>query len=223
MKKDLLPIVILIMSLLYIFVIPENPKVLNVLFKLIPMMLMIAYAFLQLPQVKLISHKLIITGLIFCMLGDCLIAFSFVFGLAAFLIGHLFYMAGFFRLWNYSFGRLFSIVPIWIYSLLIGISVVTAVIQGENPTLMIPVIFYIIVISFMCWSAFMVGNRFAIIGSVLFVISDSILSWNMFVSDVAYSGIFIMVTYYSAQFLIAKSLSSLATNNAKKSNNVVLN
>ncbi|MNH46089.1 YhhN-like protein [compost metagenome] len=47
------------------------------------------------------------------------------------------------------------------------------------------------------------------IGAILFTISDSVLSWNMFVSDITHSGIYIMTTYYSAQFCIAYSLKTL--------------
>lgn len=50
----------------------------------------------------------------------------------------------------------------------------------------------------------MTGNAAAIIGGVLFVISDSILSWNKF--NVAFSGPLIMLTYYAAQFCIANSI-----------------
>ncbi|MNL83390.1 YhhN-like protein [compost metagenome] len=65
---------------------------------------------------------------------------------------------------------------------------------------------YVTVISLMAWSAIMSGNKLAIAGSLLSVVSDSVLSWNMFVSDVTYAGPIIMLTYYSAQYLIARSL-----------------
>ncbi|MDQ6597861.1 lysoplasmalogenase family protein [Bacillus salipaludis] len=58
----------------------------------------------------------------------------------------------------------------------------------------------------MCWTGFLSQNIWAIIGSILFVLSDSILSWNLFVSEIPYSDILIMTTYYTAQFLIAHSL-----------------
>ncbi|WP_307266083.1 lysoplasmalogenase family protein [Peribacillus sp. V2I11] len=38
------------------------------------------------------------------------------------------------------------------------------------------------------------------------MISDSILSWNKFIDDVAFSGPLIMLTYYAAQFCIANSI-----------------
>ncbi|WP_286232219.1 lysoplasmalogenase [Neobacillus mesonae] len=76
-----------------------------------------------------------------------------------------------------------------------------------NDTLVVPVIAYILTIAQMAISALLTGNIFAAAGSILFVISDSILSWNMFISSIAFSDVFIMTTYYFAQFLIASSLS----------------
>jgi alkenylglycerophosphocholine/alkenylglycerophosphoethanolamine hydrolase len=77
--------------------------------------------------------------------------------------------------------------------------------EQNNAGLVVPVLFYIIVISLMGWSVIMTGNTGAIIGSFLFLISDSILSWNLFVSPISYADILIMTTYYSAQFIIARS------------------
>ena len=207
MKKYGLPLIILLMSILYIFFIPSDPMAVKLLFKLIPMWLMIGYAFLQLPSSRTRTHYLMLTGLFFCMLGDGLLIW-FVVGLTAFLIGHLFYMTGFFSRWRFSVIRFASIVPIAVYSFFMGKELIAALqLSGEN-TLIIPVLAYITVISFMLWSAIMTGNPWAIVGSILFVISDSILSWNMFISDIPNSGVLIMTTYYSAQFLIARSLAA---------------
>jgi uncharacterized membrane protein YhhN len=208
LKKYWLPVLILFMSVLYIFIIPKDPFAVKVLFKLIPMWLIIYYAYLQAPAKKLLTHWLLLIGLFFCMLGDGLLVW-FVVGLSAFLIGHLFYFAGFLSTWNFSKIGFSTIVPIAIYGFLIGKEIISALTLDGNDALVLPVLFYIIVISLMAWSAFMTGNKWAIVGSILFVISDSILSWNMFVSDIPYSGILIMTTYYSAQFLIASSIRSI--------------
>ncbi|WP_054954686.1 lysoplasmalogenase [Paenibacillus dakarensis] len=205
-KKYILPLLILLMSILYIFFIPSDPMEVKLLFKLIPMWLMIGYAFLQVSHSRTRTHYLILAGLFFCMLGDGLLIW-FVVGLSAFLIGHLFYMAGFFSQWRFSIIRFLSIVPIGVYSFIMGSKLVNALEASGDDALILPVMAYITVISLMLWSAVMTRNPWAIVGSTLFVISDSILSWNMFISDVPYSGILIMTTYYSAQFLIARSLS----------------
>lgn len=208
LKKYWLPVLILFMSVLYIFIIPKDPFAVKVLFKLIPMWLIIYYAYLQAPAKKSLTHWLLLIGLFFCMFGDGLLVW-FVVGLSAFLIGHLFYFARFLSTWNFSKIGFSTIVPIAIYGFLIGKEIISALTLDGNDALVLPVLFYIIVISLMAWSAFMTGNKWAIVGSILFVISDSILSWNMFVYDIPYSGILIMTTYYSAQFLIATSIRSI--------------
>ncbi|MGC6583891.1 lysoplasmalogenase [Paenibacillus sp. Dod16] len=207
MKRYVLPFIILIMSLLYIFFIPSEPLLVKLLFKLIPMWLIILFAYRQFPPHASKVHYLLLSGLFFCMIGDGTLIW-FVVGLTAFLIGHLFYTAGFLGRWRYSLPRLLSIVPIAAYSVWMGIPLVSSLKSNGEQALMIPVIAYIAVISFMLWTAIMTGNRYAMVGSLLFVISDSILSWNMFVADIRYSNVWIMTTYYAAQFLIARSISA---------------
>lgn len=207
MKRYMLPLIILIMSLLYMFFIPSEPLAVKLLFKLIPMGLIILFAYRQFPPHRSRIHYLLLTGLFFCMIGDGTLIW-FVVGLSAFLIGHLFYTSGFLGQWRYSAPRLLSIVPIAAYSVWMGIQLVSSLKSNGEQALIIPVIAYIAVISFMLWTAIMTGNRYAMLGSLLFVISDSILSWNMFVADIRYSDIWIMTTYYAAQFLIARSISA---------------
>ncbi|MGG3306898.1 lysoplasmalogenase [Paenibacillus lautus] len=222
MKRYGLPLVILIMSLLYIFLIPSEPLAVKLLFKLVPMWLIILFAYRQFPPHRSKVHYLLLTGLFFCMIGDGTLIW-FVVGLTAFLIGHLFYTAGFLGQWRYTLLRLLSIVPVAVYSVWMGNELVTSIKTNGDQALIIPVIAYITVISLMLWSAMMTGNRWAMIGSLLFVISDSILSWNMFVADIRYSDVWIMTTYYAAQFLIARSIAAFDNPNAQYTNTAALN
>ncbi|QHW35250.1 lysoplasmalogenase [Paenibacillus rhizovicinus] len=205
-----LPMLILLVSILYIFVIPAEPMAVKLLFKLIPMWLVIWYAYLRLPAAKKRKryHGLLLTGLFFCMLGDGLLHW-FVAGLSAFLIGHLFYMSGFFSNWRFSKLRCCMAVPIALYGSFMGREIVHALMRDDKESLIVPVLFYVCVISLMTWSAIMTGHKWAIVGSLLFTISDSILSWNMFVSEFAYANVLIMTTYYTAQFCIARSIRTL--------------
>lgn len=209
MRNWRIPILIGLMAVLYIFIVPPEPLVIKVTFKLIPMGLIIFYALQRLSASTKPALRLVVIGLFFCMLGDGLIAVSFVAGLGAFLVGHLFYLTGFLKLSQMTKLRLAAIIPIGLYSLIIGSQLIASLYNAEKDGLVIPVIAYMLVISLMALSAILTGNRLAIAGSILFVISDSILSWNMFVSDIVYSDVLIMTTYYSAQFLIAKSLASI--------------
>lgn len=207
LKKYVLPLMILLMSFLYIFFIPPDPLPVKLLFKLIPMWLVIGYAYLQFPEGQTKTSLLLLAGLFFCMLGDGLLIW-FVIGLTAFLIGHLFYMTAFFSQWRSSALGLLSLLPIGAYAWFMGAELVGALQTAGNEALIMPVLAYIAVISLMLWSSIMTGNPWAISGSILFVVSDSVLSWNMFVSDIPYSDVLIMTTYYSAQFLIARSIAA---------------
>ncbi len=212
MKKYGLPLLILVMGSLYIFAIPSEPQAVKILFKLIPMWLMLLYAYQGIPstQQKERSYWIVLAGLFFCMLGDGLLHW-FVVGLTAFLIGHLCYMNAFFRHWRFSLLRAATIVPIALYAGYFAWRLVDALQHDDKTGLIVPVLLYIAVIATMAWSAVMSGNRYAIAGSLLFLASDTILSWNMFVGDIAHSGVWIMTTYYAAQFLIATAVRSLRT------------
>ncbi|MFJ7752679.1 lysoplasmalogenase [Peribacillus muralis] len=201
-----LPAAIVITGLAYIFVIPEEPLLLKISCKVIPMLLILLYASKTGAKGKRYPF-LILLGLFFCMLGDGLLIW-FLIGLSAFLIGHLFYIAAFLKSWNFSWRRFATILPIAIYSTIIGREIIRSLIETGENGLIIPVIGYVTVISLMGWTAIMTRNTAAIIGGILFVISDSILAWNKFIDVIAFSGPLIMLTYYAAQFFIAASIRS---------------
>ncbi|OXM13806.1 lysoplasmalogenase [Paenibacillus herberti] len=205
LPKYMLPLLIALMGLIYIFAIPAEPEGIKLVFKLIPMALIITYGWLRMPKQRKPWHWILLAGLFICSIGDGTIRW-FVIGLSAFLIGHLFYIPAFFSRFRFSPLRLATILPIGVYSAFMGSRLVEALLEDGRSELIAPVMAYIIVISLMAWSAIMTGNKTVIAGGLLFVLSDSILSWNMFVSEIAYSHALIMLTYYSAQFLIATSL-----------------
>lgn len=203
--KRYLPILILFFGILYIFFIPSEPVSIKILFKLIPMVLIITYAFSQIHYQSTKYRALILLGLIFCMIGDGTLIW-FVIGLSAFLIGHLFYATGFISGWKFSIYRVLSIIPIAVYAYFLCSNLVSSLNESGQENLVIPVIAYSVAISMMVFTAIMTGNKWAILGSLLFIISDSILSWDLFVESVKFGHELIMITYYSAQFLIAKSI-----------------
>lgn len=61
---------------------------------------------------------------------------------------------------------------------------------------------YCVLISCMLLSASQQRNWIFTLGALLFVLSDTILAWNKFVSPLAASKYLIMVTYYAGQFLL---------------------
>ena len=77
------------------------------------------------------------------------------------------------------------------------------------------VCFYALTIALMLWSAcrrlgsirsLRSSQRIAVLGAVLFVISDSIIGIDKFRAPVPSAKLAIMVTYYSAQYCLARSV-----------------
>jgi len=178
----------------------------RIIFKLIPMALIIIlgliYVTSQKPKQR--YHYLTVVGLLFCILGDYLISQVFVSGLVAFLIGHIFYI--------FSFRQQKQAEPdkvrfiILAYALIMMTIMSIALINKGDLYLVLPVIIYTAVIALMVYTAWRTRSNWLIVGSILFLISDSILAWNRFVSDISYSSVLIMTTYYAANYFIATSL-----------------
>lgn len=159
------------------------------------------------------SVLLLLTALVFCWLGDILLMFTgenennFLFGLAAFLTAHIFYIFTFRKFRNLEEKSAFKwayIIPVLIYSG--GLMIYLIPQLGD---MMIPVIAYAIIISMMAIAALVRMGRttsysfsFVLYGAILFVISDSIIAVNKFTSPITNAGLFIMVTYIMAQYLI---------------------
>lgn len=200
-----LPILILTTGIVYIFISPSEPLAFSIFFKVIPMVLILIYAFEQsLPKRKAV-HYWIIGGIIFCLIGDATLHW-FLIGLTAFFVGHVFYTIGFLKEWRFSLPRFLSSIPLILFACWIGYQLISRLQTDGETTLIIPVIAYIGIITLMTFTAVMTGNRWAVLGSILFIISDGMLAWNMFISSFAAANEVIMLTYYSAQFLIAHSL-----------------
>lgn len=154
--------------------------------------------------------NLIISGLFLSAIGDSFLLLSgnswFTFGLVAFLIAHLVYVSAFMTRSRFSPFHLLALIPISIYAFLLLRGLHGGIFASGNNGLWIPVLVYVIVISIMIWSAVISRNRVAIAGAILFFLSDSLLAWNMFVTSVSWAGYGVMILYYTAQFLIAKSI-----------------
>lgn len=200
----IIAILIVLMGSIYIFFIPSDPIATKIVFKLIPMLLILLFAFLQ-PAGETKKYKmLILIGLFICMLADGFI-YWFIIGLITFLIGHIWYIFAFRQIKAISIPK-WAAVSLLSYGVAMVIWIAGTVwSQGEH-ILAVAVVIYILVILTMGWNAFQTANKFAIIGAVLFIFSDSILAINKFIIDVPFSGALIMISYYGAQFLFAYSI-----------------
>ncbi|MGE7111312.1 lysoplasmalogenase [Lysinibacillus sp. NPDC047702] len=202
MFKKILILVIAMFGFYYIFFYSHIEESLKLIFKIIPMLLIIILAASQKSFKK--YQLLIVVGLVFCMVGDYTLQW-FLIGLTSFLIGHIFYIFAFSSTNERQ-------VPSWakiillVYGASMAVWIAGTVLSSGDVVLGIAVIAYISIILSMGWTAIRTGSTFAIIGALLFIASDSYLAINKFVMPLSFSHEVIMLTYYSAQLLIALSI-----------------
>jgi len=152
-------------------------------------------------------------GAVFCLAGDVFLMIPrdmFIFGLVAFLLGHIFYSVGlnnlapYINFWGVILILIFGIYIWWLYPKL-----ATGLKSKGKSGLKIPVLIYMLVISMMVYSALMTWTRpgwptlaalSVSIGAVLFYASDSILAWNRFVNPLSHARLATMMTYHLGQF-----------------------
>ena len=156
---------------------------------------------------------LIVFALIFGCIGDILLMIPrnlFIGGLISFLIGHIFYIKVFLDPMQYNhifFLMLVFGIPYTLCNLFFLIKTLPH--KNLNNTTKFFGILYIITICFMGFSStirifYIEGFKFftTFIGSMLFIISDSLIAINNLTYKSKNSGVIIMATYILAQFLI---------------------
>lgn len=150
----------------------------------------------------------ILGGLMFSLAGDVFLINpqNFVFGLVSFLVAHLFYVTAFAKA---GAGRFNPLAP---GAYLIGGALFLLIAGGVPAGLKIPVIIYALAISTMLAAAvnFYLTKKtpesdFALSGAALFVLSDALLAFNKFGGEFALAKLLILATYFTAQWLIARS------------------
>lgn len=154
-----------------------------------------------------IKTKLI--GLTFSIIGDIFLMFHgdnmFILGLLSFLFAHITYIYMFNYLKkkeNNNFKLFLSIISLIYFSLIFK-----NVLNQGGYFMIVAVSIYMITITIMVYTASLTNNLSFLIGALFFYISDAILAWNKFIyyeqnSILEY---LVMITYYSAQFFIAKN------------------
>ena len=204
MARKVLISLFLMFGLYYVFFFESIDPSVIMLFKLIPMLLLITLAFMTKLPIKLPYHWLISIGLIFCAIGDFTLQW-FIVGLCFFLIGHIFYIFAF-STTNQAKPPLLVQILLGVYGLFMVVWIAGSVFKGGETILAIAVVAYMIVILLMGLTSFRTGSPFAITGALLFIASDSVLAINRFMFEVAYSHQLIMFTYYAAQFFLMLSI-----------------
>ncbi len=201
-----------------------------------PSLMLILIFYYLINTKNLVSAKyLIISALIFSWLGDVILLLDkqsktlFIYGLIAFLTAHIFYIFYFLQIRKTNkpekLPHALIFVAVAVYSLTLFGSAAPHV-----KNLLVPIGFYALVISTMLGASFaafdftkQIFGKICVAGTLLFIVSDSILAINRFVAPFEYAPVFIMLTYAIAQLLITEgSLRNLqkisATNNTNNTN-----
>jgi alkylglycerol monooxygenase len=154
------------------------------------------------------SSTLLLAALSFSMIGDVLLMFNgyFVFGLVAFLCAHLAYIALFKQSmpWFPHRGALLA-------TLAYGCAMYAFLFSHLPDALKLPVAAYVLVIALMGAQALGrasvlpgAASRNVALGALFFMLSDTLLAINRFVQPLPVSGLWVLSSYYVAQFLIAR-------------------
>jgi uncharacterized membrane protein YhhN len=159
----------------------------------------------------------VVTGLVFCLGGDVFLALpqkkAFMLGLVSFLVGHVFYVIGFFSVAGPSGWT-------WVSLLLAAIlsGVVYLWLRSHLGKMRGPVIGYMVVITVMVCAASSVlgaadfslsGRVMAFSGAVAFYFSDVFVARDRFIKKEFVNRLIGLPMYYAGQFLIAFSLGFL--------------
>jgi uncharacterized membrane protein YhhN len=161
--------------------------------------------------------RLVLGAIVFALAGDVLLMLpdKFIPGLIAFLVCHLFYIFAYRQYRGEERGdalkgvhRMRLAVPV-----ILGGSGLAIILYPVLGAMKIPVMIYAIVITSMVLAAlFRIGKTttssfwMVFLGALLFMLSDSIIAINKFLSPISMAGFWIMLTYMTAQFLIIRGL-----------------
>lgn len=179
------------------------------------------YWITQRDQGEAIS-KSVVLAIIFSCAGDTLLMFQgrdgnfFMYGLAAFLVAHIFYILAYRQHQSSdTSNELQGLQKIrYAFPILLSGTGLVVILYSRLGGMKIPVLIYAIVLTGMVLAAlFRFGktsaSSFALVfgGAILFMISDSLIAVNKFLEVLPMAGIWIMVTYIAAQYLIVTGLS----------------
>ena len=161
------------------------------------------------------QRALVRAGLMLSLLGDILLMWpvqGFLPGLVAFLLAHLAYIAAFCTPVRFAARPL----PFAAYGVAAGL-ILAALWAGVPPALRLPVLAYVACLASMAaqaavWWRSRTGTpdgqlaRSAALGGLLFFVSDGLLAFNKFGTPVPLSALWILASYWAAQWCIAGSL-----------------
>lgn len=148
-------------------------------------------------------------ALLFSACGDILLELDwFIAGVAAFLLAQACYALLFFRYRS-------SLITRWPGSLLLAAYIVlmAIILMPHLGELIMPVLAYLAVISLMGFLALQSSRplKGSVAGALVFISSDSLIAINKFLTPIPLASVWIMVTYYAAQWLLISGFLSART------------
>jgi uncharacterized membrane protein YhhN len=204
-----------LLAILLYFEKKENKKSVLITKSLLSLLFVVT-ALLQ-PRLVPQYYLYLLAGLILCLIGDVCLALPgekmFTAGLGAFLLGHVFYIIGFSSLT--SLGR-------WISpgaGLITGISAIIFFwLRPHLKSVLVPVLFYILVITAMLSGAWAVywksalpapAKALILMGASCFYLSDLFVARDKFIRDEFQNRLIGLPLYYLGQFALAFSIGLL--------------
>lgn len=171
---------------------------------------LLIFFFLQSKTLQKSIRNLMILALLFSLAGDILLMFDeqnpnfFIFGLIAFLLAHVMYIVVYLKHRNTSRQPFAFIIILLVYA-----AGLFYLLKDDLGDMLIPVMVYMVVILTMATTAYLRKGKVPIqnynlvfLGAILFLVSDSLLSLNLFYKPIPFANFMIMLTYALAQFFI---------------------
>lgn len=194
----------------YIIATYGGPLWLRYTLKPLTTLLILSLALSFADPISALYRTLIVAGIAFSLAGDVFLMLpqnTFVFGLISFLIAHIFYIVAYRSVSGFHFTWWIAL-PYVLYGILM-----LYLLWPHVGALRLPVIIYATVLMIMGWQAAEqwwhvrdVSMLLAMVGAILFILSDTTLALNKFRAPVPQRDLIIMSTYYAAQLLIAWSV-----------------
>ncbi len=156
-------------------------------------------------------RRAVLAGLLLSLLGDVFLMLPgdwFAFGLGSFLLAHLCYLRAF-RLRGTWFRPVW---PVLVYGVIAA--AVLAYLWPHLPAeLKIPVVVYVVALAGMAAQAACIWHQhpdraatLATVGGACFVLSDALLAIDRFAIAIPLASVWVLLSYWTAQWLIARSV-----------------
>jgi uncharacterized membrane protein YhhN len=208
MKSKILQIIVLIVLAIDLFLIFNNNTELRFFTKPILLPVLILWYRSSAKSEKIQLSAFFLAGLILSFFGDLFLLFEwgFLLGLGSFLLAHVFYIISFKKKVQHQIWKFWPII------LSLYAAILLVFLYPYLNEMKIPVAIYAVVICTMMYGAIKTHHRNLIIGALLFVISDTLLSVNLFVQPFLILNFLVMITYILAQWFLVKGILSSKKN-----------